>query len=130
MKGKTVNTRQAIIEMRKRGYTGEEIIDMAKRLQRIERVFFGNDTSLAVSLVLHVRDTPNYRWCWNCNDYHHIQNCWQLGVALKMDTEQFEMFQAANRVMEEMQMSYDPPTDAPGEDCPDHGPNTGDCDKC
>jgi hypothetical protein len=30
-----------------------------------------------------------------------------------------------------MLMAYDPPTDAPGSDCPDHGPHTDDgCPKC
>jgi hypothetical protein len=27
-------------------------------------------------------------------------------------------------------LAGDPPTDAPGEDCPDHGPNDGQCPKC
>ncbi len=29
-----------------------------------------------------------------------------------------------------MKWAYDPPTDGPGEDCPDHGPSEGPCDKC
>jgi hypothetical protein len=74
-----MTTRQAIDELHKRGYSGEDIIWEARDSQQFEKIFFKRDLTLAQALIWYVLETPNTRHCLNCKaNTHHIQNCSEI----------------------------------------------------
>lgn len=79
-----MTTRQAIDELRKRGHSGINIINLAYVAQGYELVFFDKQMTLAQALINYVQETPNTRHCLNCKaDTHHIQNYNQTGDVLR-----------------------------------------------
>lgn len=73
----TTETRQAIAEMRKRGYDGVEIIEIARDMWSSFR-----SGTQADALVLYVSGTPNVRHCPSCHGAHHIQQCPEIRAAM------------------------------------------------
>lgn len=85
----TTETRQAIAEMRKRGYDGEGIIVIA-RLNTI-----GGGTP-AQALVQHVKHTPNTRHCPSCHGTHFVQQCPEIKFWMRADDAAFDNFAREN----------------------------------
>jgi hypothetical protein len=74
-----MTTRQAIDELHKRGYSGIDIINIARDAQRYEHDYFKRSMSMADALIWYVLETPNTRHCLNCKaNTHHIQNCSEI----------------------------------------------------
>jgi hypothetical protein len=92
----TITTRQAIIEMRKRGHDGLEIINMARVAQQFEKTFMNANVSLATALVQYVKESPNIRRCVNCGGTHHIQNCGEIKFWLNASNASFNKFMEEN----------------------------------